>query len=123
MIKKIKIEKVMIKDEKEITSKKDGKKYKLCEVIILSADDSAEYAGKWLKTSFFDYVDAKDAKKNKSGKSKAEYFQTQNEAKEVWLDVEERHYTNKEGVDAIAFEFKPLSKKEMEVLVKAGVIK
>lgn len=123
MIKKIKIEKVMVKDEKEITSKKDGKKYKLCEVIILGADDSVEYAGKWLRTSFFDYVDAKDAKRNKSGKSKAEYFKTNNESKEVWLDIEERHYTNKDGIDTVALEFKPLGKKEMETLVKAGVIK
>ena len=113
----------MVKEEKEITSKKDGKKYKLCELIILGADDSADYAGKWLKTSFFDYVDKKDEKKNKSGKSKAEYFQKNNEGKEAWLDIEERHYTNKDGADAIALEFKTLGKKEIETLTKAGVIK
>lgn len=117
MIKKIKLDEggIWIDPEKEITAKKDGKKYTLTEVNLHIADDSKEYAGKYVRVAFFDYVDAKDAKKNKSGKDKAEYFKTQNDGKEILLDITEDKYTNKEGKEGVSLKGKILTKAQREV--------
>jgi len=114
MIKKIKVENVFINDEKEITSKKDGKKYNLCDVSIKSADDCPNYPGKWLKMTMFEYKDEKDPKKNKTASAKAENFKELTLGKEILVDVKEEEWKteDKSGVNLI---FKTLSKKEKEV--------
>lgn len=115
MIKKVKIKSIFVNEEKEITAKKDNKKYKLCEINVKIADDSKEYAGKYMKTSVFEYIDKKDSKKNRTATEKANYWKEQNDGKEVIVNITEREYLNKDGEKAIALEFKPLSKKEKEV--------
>ena len=108
-VKKIKIASIFVSDtEKEITSKKDGKVYKLCDVSIKVADDCPDYAGKWIRSSFF-------GDEKKSATSKAEYFKSQNDGKEIIVNVEEQTYTNKEGEEAVSLKFKLLSKKEKEL--------
>lgn len=108
-VKKIKIAGVFIdENEKEVTSKKNGKTYKIRDVSIKVADDCKDYAGKWIRSSMF-------ADEKNSSQSKAEYFKSQNEGKEIILNIEEQTYTNKEGEEAIALKFKLLSKKEKEL--------
>ena len=120
-IKKIKIEKVFIKDseDKEIISTKEktkGNKYYVCSASIKVSDDCPNYAGEWIKVGFFAYTDPKDKSKNKSGFSKAEYFKSQMEGKEILLDVTEGEtYTSKEGVEKVSLSGKLLSKKEAEI--------
>ena len=123
MIKKVKFADMFVNPEKEITSKKDGKTYHVCNVNCKVSDDTPEYAGRYMQTGIFGYVDKVDATKNKSATDKAEYFKTNNSNKDVWVDVTERSYVDKEGMPGTALDFKSLSKKELEVLVKAGVIK
>ena len=115
MIKKIKVASMFINPEKEITSKKDGKVYKLVEVNVKVADDCADYAGKYIRGTFFEYTDPKDAKKNKTATEKATYFKEQNDGNEVLLDVTEQEYTNKEGASAISLHFKTLTKAQKEI--------
>ena len=115
MIKKIKVETIIVKEEKEITSKKDGKKYKVCEVIVKVADSNPDYAGKWIRTSIFGYVDAKDPAKNRSATDKANYFKTNNDGKDVLLDVTERKSLGKDGKEYTNLDFKQLSKAQLEV--------
>jgi hypothetical protein len=112
-IKKIKVASVFIEDEKEITAK-TGKKYKLCGVSIKSADDCPNYAGKWIKTTIFEYVDPKDSKKNKTATEKAEYFKTNSVDKEILVDVTETEWSkdDKSGVNLL---FKTLTKAQAEV--------
>lgn len=112
---KVKIEKVFIGDEKDVTSSKTGKTYNLCEVSIKVADDCKDYAGKWIKTSMFAFEDPKDSSKNRTALSKAEYFRTSNEGKDIIINVEEREYLDKEEEKKIALSFKLLSKKEKEL--------
>jgi len=114
-IKKVKVASVWVNDEKEITSKKDSKVYRLCEVNCKLADDSKDYAGKYVKITFFEYKDLKDEKKNKTATSKADYFKTQTEGQEILLNITEQEYVNKEGQNAIGLTGKILSKKEKEV--------
>lgn len=116
MIKKVKIAEqgVWIDPEKVITSKKDNKTYTITEVNLHIADDSKEYAGKYIRLSFFNWVDPKDPKKNKSGKEKAEYFKTQNDGKDILLDITEEKYTNKEGKEGVSLRGKILSKAQRE---------
>ena len=113
-LKKVKIASIFVNEEKKITSKKDGKVYDLCEANCKIADDSAEYAGKYVKLTFFAHVD-KDESKNRTATSQAEYFKTQNNEKEVLLDITEEKYVNKEGVDAISLRGKLLTKAQKEV--------
>ena len=115
MIKKIKIASIFVNPEKQITSKKDGKTYDLVEMNIKLADDSKEYAGKYVKITIFAYNDAKDASKSKTATDKATYFKTENEGKELILDITEEKYTNKEGVEAVSLKGRLLTKKEKEV--------
>ena len=119
MIKKIKIANIVVKEEKEITSTKPktlGKKYKLCEVLVKVADDCPEYAGKWIKTSIFEYLDPKDPKKNRTALDGANYFKSQNNEKEVLLDVEEtKSISAKDGKEYTNYSFKKLSKAQAEV--------
>lgn len=115
MIKKVKISKVSIKEEKEITA--NGKKYNVCNVGILVADDcSSGYAGKWISSSVFGYTDPKDPKKNRTATSKAEYFKSQVEGKEEWLDIKENKVVNElTGEEKVYINGKTLSKAKKEV--------
>lgn len=115
MIKKIKVGSIFINPEKEITSKKDGKKYNVCDVNIKIADDSKEYAGKYVRIGVFGYTDPKDPSKNKTATEKAEYFKKQNDAKDLLLEITEETYTDKDGMPATALRGKTLSKKAAEV--------
>lgn len=115
MIKKIKVGSIFINPEKEITSKKDGKKYNVCDVNIKIADDSKEYAGKYVRIGVFGYTDPKDPKKNKTATEKATYWKTQNNEKEILLDITEEKYTDKDGFEQTALRGKTLSKKAAEV--------
>lgn len=116
-IKKIKVGSIFVNEEKEITAKATGKKYKLCEVNVKVADDCPSgYAGKYMKTSIFAYVNDKDASKNKSAKNQAEYFKTQNEGKEMLVDVtEEKWIGSKDGVEHTSLKFKTLSKAQKAI--------
>ena len=114
-IKKIKVGSIFINEEKEITSKKDGKKYKVCNANIKVADDSKEYAGRYIQIGIFGYVDPKDPKKNKSATEKAEYFKKMNADKDILLEVTERQYVDKDGMPGTALDGKILSKKAQEV--------
>lgn len=108
-IKKVKIDKVFIDEiEKEITSKKNGKTYMMRNVSIRVSDDCKDYAGRWIRTTMFG--DEKNSSQNK-----AEYFKSQNEGKEIIINVEEQPYTSKDGEEKIALQFKLLSKKEKEL--------
>lgn len=105
-------------DEKEIVAKKGknvGKTFVVCPVSIKVADDCPDYAGKWIKTTYFSYEDLKDSKKNKTAKERAETFRDNNEGKAILLDVTEREYVDKDGNNAIALEFKTLTKAQKEV--------
>ena len=82
-IKKVKIDKVFIGDEKEITSKKNGKTCKMRDVSIKVSDDCKDYAGKWIRTTMF-------ADEKNSSENKANYFKSQNEGKEIIINVEEQ---------------------------------
>ena len=113
-IKKIKIATIFVNEEKEITSKKDSKKYILSEVNVKTAEDSKEYAGKYIKLTFFAYNDPKDSSKNKTATEKAEYFKTQNLDKEILLDITEQEY-EKEGEKKISLVGKLLTKAQREV--------
>jgi len=115
MIKKIKVGSIFVNDSKEITSKKDGKKYDVCDVNVKVADDSKEYAGRYIRIGVFGYTDPKDPKKNKTSKEKADYWKTQNDGKEVILEVNERSYTDKDGMPGTALDGKTLSKAKQEV--------
>lgn len=108
MIKKVKIASVFVNEEKEITSKKDGKVYKLVEANCKMADDSKEYPGKYCKITFFG-----DEKKNAT--AKAEGFKAVVIGTDTLINITERSYVNKDGVDSIALDGKLLSKKEQEV--------
>jgi len=114
-IKKIKVGSIFVNDSKEITSKKDGKKYDVCDVNVKVADDSKEYAGRYIRIGVFGYTDPKDPKKNKTSKEKADYWKTQNDGKEVILEVNERSYTDKDGMPGTALDGKTLSKAKQEV--------
>ena len=107
-IKKIKVASVWVNEEKEITSKKDGKVYKVVKVSVKVADDCKDYAGKYINISIF-------GDEKRTATSKAEYFKTESTEKEILINVDEREYTNKEGLQAISLEGKQLSKKEKEV--------
>jgi aspartate aminotransferase-like enzyme len=115
MIKKVKVASIFVNDEKTITSKKDGKEYKLCDVNVKIADDSNEYAGKYVRIGMFAYNDPKDPKKNKTATEKANYWKTQNNEKEILLDITEEKYTDKDGFEQTALRGKTLSKKAQEV--------
>lgn len=118
MIKKLKIEKVYITDEKEIVAKNGksaGKTFVICPVSIKIADDCPDYAGKWIRSTYFSYEDKNDPKKNKTAKERAELFRDNNEGKAILLDVTEREYVDKDGNNAIALEFKTLTKAQKEV--------
>jgi hypothetical protein len=118
MIKRIKIASIWINPEKEITSKQPktlGQKYKVVEVNIKVADDSKEYAGKYIKGSFFEYKDKVDASKNRTATEKADYFKKENDGKEVILEVIESQSTGKDGKVYDNLNFKTLSKAKKEV--------
>ena len=121
--KRIKVERVYIKDteDREIVSTKEktkGNKYYVTNASIKVADDCPSgYAGKWLKVGFFAYKDKTDSKKDKSGFSKAEYFKSQNEGKEIIVEIEsEVPYVTKDGVEGIDTKVQLLSKKEEETV-------
>lgn len=114
-IKKIKVASIFVNEEKEITSKKDGKKYKVCDVNVKIANDSKEYAGKYVRIGMFGYTDPKDPKKNKTATEKANYWKEKNNDQEILLEVTEEKYTDKDGFDQIALRGKILSKKAQEV--------
>ena len=114
-IKKIKVGSIFVNEEKTIIAKKDKKEYRLCDVNIKIADDSKEYAGKYVKIGIFEYVDAKDSKKNRTAKDKADFFKKENDQKEILLNITEEEYTNKDGEKAVSLRGKILSKKEKEV--------
>lgn len=116
MIKKIKIASIYVNEEKEITSKKDGKKYKLCEVNVKVADDYPEYAGKYLRGSIFESINLTDPSKSKTARQKADYFKSQNEGNEVLLDVTESESIGKtDGKVYQNLNFKVLTKAQREV--------
>jgi hypothetical protein len=115
MIKKIKVGSIFVNESKEITSKKDGKKYDVCDVNVKVADDSKEYAGRYIRIGVFGYNDPKDPKKNKTSKEKADYWKSQNDGKDILLDITEETYTDKDGMPATALRGKTLSKKAAEV--------
>ena len=112
-IKKLKVAGVFIEDEKEITAK-TGKKYKLCGVSIKVADDCLDYAGKWIKTAIFEYIDLKDAKKNRTATEKAEYFKTQSLDKEILVDVTETEW-KKDDKSGTNLSFKTLTESQRKV--------
>lgn len=114
-IKKIKVASIFVNEEKTIISKKDKKEYKLCDVNVKIADDSKEYAGKYVRIGMFAFNDPKDPKKNKTATEKANYWKTQNDGKEILLDITEETYTDKEGMPAIALRGKTLSKAKQEI--------
>lgn len=114
-IKKIKVGSIFVNEAKEITSKKDGKKYDVTDVNIKVADDSKEYAGRYIRIGVFGYTDPKDPKKNKTSQEKANYWKTQNDGKEILLEITERNYTDKDGLPGVALDGKTLSKKAAEV--------
>lgn len=116
MIKKIKIASIFVNPETEITSKQEktkGKKFKLCKVNVKVADDSPEYAGRYMSTSMFEYVDKINPSKNRTATDQAEYWKKQNEGQEVLLDVEESEVLDKEQRPYL--NFKKLSKTQQEV--------
>jgi aspartate aminotransferase-like enzyme len=115
MIKKIKVASIFVNEEKTIVSKKDKKEYKLCDVNVKIADDSKEYAGKYVRIGMFAYNDPKDPKKNKTATDKANYWKTQNNEKDILLDITEEKYTDKDGFEQTALRGKTLSKKAAEV--------
>jgi len=114
-IKKIKVGSIFINPAKEITSKKDGKKYDVCDVNVKVADDSKEYAGRYVRIGVFGYNDPKDPSKNKTSTQKAEYWKSQNDGKEILLEIAERAYTDKDGMPGTALDGKTLSKAKQEV--------
>jgi len=114
-IKKIKVGSIFVNESKEITSKKDGKKYDVCDVNVKIADDCPEYAGRYVRLGVFGYTDPKDPKKNKTATDKANYWKTQNNEKEILLDITEEKYTDKDGFEQTALRGKTLSKKAQEV--------
>jgi len=114
-IKKIKVGSIFVNESKEITSKKDGKKYDVCDVNVKIADDCPDYAGRYVRLGVFGYTDPKDPKKNKTSKEKADYWKTQNDGKEVWLEINEEKYTDKDGFEQTALRGKTLSKAKQEV--------
>lgn len=114
MIKKVKIDKVYINDEKEITSKKDGKVYSICPVAVYIADDNEEYAGRWANGAFFAYKDEKNPANSRTATQGAEQFRSYNEGRTTLLRITEREYTSKDGEQKTALDFKVLSKKERE---------
>jgi hypothetical protein len=113
MIKKIKVASIFVNEEKSITSKKDGKVYNLCEANVKVADDCKAYAGKYIKMSFFE-----DIEKKRSALSLAEYYKAQNNEKEVYIDVTEQKYVNKDGVDAVSLVGKKPSKAKLEAYLE-----
>ena len=108
---KIKLDKVFIKDEMKITSKKDGKTYDICPVAI---HDNEDFAGKWINGSFFSYKDEKNPANSKTATQRAEQFRSYNEGRTTLLRITEREYTSKDGEQKTALDFKVLSKKERE---------
>lgn len=112
-IKKIKVASIFVNEEKSITSKKDGKVYNLCEANVKVADDCKNYAGKYIKISFFE-----DKEKKRSATSLAEYYKTQNNEKEVYIDVTEQKYTNKDGEEAVSLIGKKPSKAKLEAYLE-----
>ena len=115
MIKKIKVGSIFVNESKEITSKKDGKKYDVCDVNVKIADDCKDYAGRYVRLGVFGYTDPKDPKKNKTSKEKADYFKSQNDGKDILLEITEEKYTDKDGFEQTALRGKTLSKKAAEV--------
>jgi len=117
MIKKIKIASIFVNEEKEITAKKDGAKYKVCEVNVKVADDCKDYAGKYMKHSFFEQKKDKEKawSKDRSATEQANYFKDENTGKEVILEVEESQSTGKDGKVYDNLTFKTLSKAKREV--------
>jgi len=115
MIKKIKIASIFVNEEKTIISKKDKKEYKLCDVNVKIADDSKEYAGKYVRIGMFAYNDPTDPKKNKTATDKANYWKTQNDGKDILLEITEEKYTDKDGFEQTALRGKTLSKAKQEV--------
>ena len=116
MIKKIKIDSIFVNPEVEIVSKKEktlGKKYKLCKVSVKTTADSKEYPERYLNTSIFEYVDAKDKSKNRSATDQAEHFKSQNDGQEILVDVTESEVLDKEGRPYL--NFKKLTKAQKEV--------
>lgn len=100
MIKKVKIEKVFIGDEKEITASKGknkGKKFKLCDVSI-----KIEGEEKWIKGGIF-------ASEKHTAKENADYFKTQNSDKSILVDIEEESW-EKDGKSGTNLKFKLPSK-------------
>jgi hypothetical protein len=120
-IKKIKIREdgVWIEADKIIVSKQPktlGQEFKVVEVNVHVADDSKEYAGKYMKKTFWGYTDKEDAKKNKTPREQAEYFKKENDGKDILVDVtEEKSISKKDGKEYTNLKFKTLSKKEKEV--------
>lgn len=112
-IKKIKVASIFVNDEKSITSKKDGKVYNLCEANVKVADDCKSYAGKYIKMSFFE-----DVEKKRSAKSLADYFKEQNNEKEIYLDVTEEKYINKDKEEAVSLRGKKPSKAKLEAYLE-----
>lgn len=119
-IKKIKIASVFVNEEKEITSKKDNKKYKVCEVNVKVADDCKDYAGKYIKHSFFEQKKdpAKSWSKDRSAKEQAEYFKKENDGKEIIVEVEETESKGKDGKVYTNLTFKMLNKTQRELAEK-----
>ena len=120
--KRIKVERVYIKDteDQEIISTKEktkGNKYYVTNASIKVSDDSPNYAGQWLKVGFFAYKDKSDSKKDKSGFSKAEYFKSQKEGKEIIVDlISETPYVSKDGKEGMDIKVELLPKKEEETV-------
>lgn len=119
-IKKIKIASVFVNEEKEITSKKDSKKYKVCEVNVKVADDCKDYAGKYIKHSFFEQKKdpAKSWSKDRSATEQAEYFKKENDGKEIIVEVEETESKGKDGKVYTNLTFKILNKTQRELAEK-----
>lgn len=108
MIKNVKIASVWVNEEKEITAKKDGKKYKLCEINCKVSEDDKNYPSKYVKMTFFE-----DVEKKRSATEQANYFKSQNEGQTVLLDIEEQAWEkdDKSGVSLVG---KKLSKAKRE---------
>lgn len=105
---KIKVASVWIDENEKVVTKGD-KTFHIRNYAIKVADDCKDYAGKWMRGSFF-------GDEKRSSQSKADYFKSQNEGKEIILNVEEQPYTDKNtGEDKVGLKFKLLSKKEKEL--------
>lgn len=110
-IKLIKIEKVSIKDKEYDFIYKNGKNKdnpgKLRGMGIKVADDCPNFAGKWINMVAF-------ADPKHTTQQNADYFKSQNEGTEVYLDVVQDDPYTKDGVEVEQWKASKPSKAKLE---------